>query len=229
MKIKWESPYYEFALPNKEIITIDVTSSASAGLPPNKKIVDAIDFFKRKGVKSILDFGCGSLRHTLPLLNAGFEVCAVEFTEQFNKPKCKENLQKAQQSPNFSTLLFPNQFIKNRKKYDAVLLVYVIQTMPIPREREYLIDLVYSKMKKESYLLYMSRYGQVKGLPNERKINDGYYMNITSKNKTFYTDFKTSYTHDKFKRHKLTHIRSLSDRGTDQIFIYSKGIKSLWA
>jgi hypothetical protein len=224
----WESPYYSVNTNSGSPITIDVTASASSGLKPNEAIYRAIDFFKEKGVKRILDFGCGSLRHTLPLLKAGFQVCAVEFEEQFNRPKSNEYLVEARKNPNFSALLFPKQFIDDKKKFDVSLLIYVIQTMPIPSERKYLMKLITGKMKKESYLLYMSRYGQVQGLPDERKVNDGYFMNERNKFKTFYRDFTTEETHDFFQKYKLEYIKSLRKRGTDQVFVYSKGKSALW-
>jgi len=79
----WNSPLYTLIAKNGKKVIIDVTSSVSAGLRPSKVIFQMIDFFKEKGVERIVDFGAGSLRHTFPLLKAGFIVCAVEFKEQF--------------------------------------------------------------------------------------------------------------------------------------------------
>ncbi|MBW2989375.1 class I SAM-dependent methyltransferase [Candidatus Woesearchaeota archaeon] len=40
---------------------------------PSKKVLEAIEFFKEKRVKKVLDLGCGTGRHTELLVNMGFE------------------------------------------------------------------------------------------------------------------------------------------------------------
>ncbi len=74
MKNLWQSPLYTLTAKNGKKVVIDVTSAVSAGLGPNRAINQVIKFFKDKGVKSVVDFGAGALRHTLPLLEAGFTV-----------------------------------------------------------------------------------------------------------------------------------------------------------
>src|SRR5439155_27303182 len=90
----------------------------------------------QKNVERIIDFGAGSLRHTFPLLDAGFQVCAVEFQENFDRPVCAKALAEAKQHSNFSTLIYPNDFISDRRRFDAAFLCYVLQVMPIRTERD---------------------------------------------------------------------------------------------
>src|SRR5437667_10433899 len=98
----WQKPLYQLTTKNGKKIVIDVTSSVSPGLPPNKVIDTLIPFFQQKNVERIIDFGAGSLRHTFPLLDAGFQVCAVEFQENFDRPVCAKALAEAKQHSNFS-------------------------------------------------------------------------------------------------------------------------------
>ena len=219
----WKTPYYNLTSRTNEDIRIDVTASVSAGLTPNASLLEFINFFHEKRIEKILDFGGGALRHTIPLLEEGFQVVVVEFDQQYERSKSKRQLEIAKEYPNFTKLVFPQDFRRDSYKYDLVLLLYVIQTMPIPSERNTLIRLLTQKMKSESYLLYMSRYGQVKDLPIDREISDGFFMNPTHKNKTFYRDFSAPETDEMFKKHKLKRIKTISKRGTDQIFLYSKG------
>jgi hypothetical protein len=94
----WSKPIYEFSKGGKKII-IDVTTSVSPGLAPNKVVTDLVPFFERQNVERILDFGAGALRHTFPLLDAGLQVCAVEFEECFARPICSKALADARKDP----------------------------------------------------------------------------------------------------------------------------------
>ena len=85
-------PLYHLRAKNGKSITVDVTLSVNPALGPNQAITEAIAFFKRKNVKKVLDFGAGALRHTLPLLKEGFQVCAVDFEEQFVNSPSKEGV-----------------------------------------------------------------------------------------------------------------------------------------
>lgn len=106
----WETPIYKIKAKSGKYIFIDVTTSCGPGLKPNKVIKEVARFFKEKKLENILDFGAGSLRHTFPLLRRGFQVCAVEFKKQFQKPFCKKTYKRARRSPNFSALIFNDQF-----------------------------------------------------------------------------------------------------------------------
>ena len=65
---RWVKPYYELKGTDGEKVLIDVTSSAAPGLGPSTVVGETIiPFFTIKGVKKILDFGSGSLRHTFPV------------------------------------------------------------------------------------------------------------------------------------------------------------------
>jgi len=220
----WSTPVYHLVAKTGKQIVVDVTTSVSAGLPPNKLLHDTlVNFFRSKGVESIVDFGAGALRHTFPLLQAGFQVCAVEFEEQFKKPICTEALHKADKHANFTKLIWPSDFRKDKRHFDAALLCYVLQTMPLHEERKLVLKLLRNKLSNDSYLLLMSRYGQISGIPRERTVEDGYYMWPDRAAHSFYTEFTTEETHKMVGDYGFRSLRSLSERGTDQVILYGKG------
>jgi len=220
----WLSPVYQLVAKNGKRITVDVTSSVSAGLPPNKLFESTlVKFFRGKGVEKIVDFGAGALRHTFPLLKAGFQVCAVEFEETFKRPTCAEAMSKAEGHPNFSKLIWPRDFRKDDREFDAALLCYVLQTMPLKEERSMVLKLLRKKLRRDSYLLWMSRYGQTGSIPREQIVKDGYFMWPERDSHSFYTEFCTEDTHKMFEDQGFRKLRSLSERGTDQVYLYGKG------
>jgi hypothetical protein len=229
MATLWETPFYPLTAKSGKKIVVDVTSSVSPGSPPNKVFGETlIAFFKEKGVERIVDFGAGALRHTFPLLGAGFQVCAVEFEEQFKKLSCSEALQKAELDANFSKLIWPGNFKKDRRRFDAALLCYVVQTMPDKDEREVVLKVLRKKLRDDNaYLVWMSRFGQTGGIPRSQMVRDGYFKYTERDMHSFYTEFTTEATHRMMEDFGFQRLRSLSERGTDQIFVYGRG-KSTW-
>lgn len=234
----WEKPIYKLKDSRNREITIDVTRSVSAGLKPAGVVTSTlIPFFLEKGVSRVLDFGAGALRHTIPLLDKGFEVCAVEFDEVFKKPVPSTKLALARSYHNFTKLVFPKEFISDNRKFDGIILSYVLQVMPKPNERKLLLKYLAQKMRPDSYLFYSSRYNEITLEDNNFRVNDGFYRGNNSKKTkanrkdrahSFYTEFLTEDTHQMFRDIGLQKIRSLGERGNDQIFVYVKG-KATWA
>ncbi len=224
----WESPLYSLTAKSGKKIIVDVTSSVSAGLPPNGAISETmIPLFEKKKVRRILDFGAGALRHTLPLLRARFEVCAVEFELQFTRPACQAARTRAQLDANFSALIWPHQFKADGRKFDAALLCYVLQIMPKPKERELVLQLVGKKLRRDAYVLWMSRFGQLHGIPRTHEVGDGFYKWEDREHQVFYREFSTEETHTMLKTVGFTLLRNLSERGTDQVLLYGRG-SSTW-
>jgi SAM-dependent methyltransferase len=220
----WNSPLYKLTTPDRRSIVVDVTSSVSAGLPPNEILRESvIPLFRAGRVQRVVDFGAGSLRHAFPLLKAGFQVCAVEFEEQFVRETCAKARKRAERNHNFSTLIWPKDFKDDNRKFDAALLCYVLQTMPCPEERKVALKLLFKKLKDDSYLLWMSRYGQLQNVPSCQKVSDGYYQRPERDHKSFVREFTTEETHEMMESFGFRRLRSLGKRGTDQIFLYGKG------
>jgi hypothetical protein len=225
MPVRWESPIYRLKTPTGREVTIDVTASVSGGLGPNQMVTGTlIPFFLQANVRKIIDFGAGALRNTLPLLAAGFEVCAVEFEHGFTRPTPAAQLSEARTYPNFSSLVWPHDFMNTGARFDVALLCYVLQTMPIPAERELVIKTLKKKLKSEAYLVYMSRYNQGFGsISRAQRVSDGYFMWPKREQHSFYREFTTPETHEMFTRRGFEYVRSLSQRGTEQMFLYGRG------
>lgn len=225
----WKTPIYRLSTPQGGKIEIDVTSSIGPGLGPHQVIKkDLVAFLKRTGgIKKALDFGAGALRHTFPLLKAGLEVCAVEFELAFSRPAGAKALARARRHAGFSRLIWPHEFISDTRRFDVALLCYVLQVMPIHSERKDALKYIYKKLKPDGYLLYMSRYGQLPDDWKARPVRDGYYGWPEREQHSFYREFTTEETHALFESFKFKYLRSLSKRGTEQVFLYGKG-SSVW-
>ncbi len=224
----WNSPIYKLKAKSGKMITIDVTTSAAPSSPPNKLIKDElIPLFKKRDVQRVLDFGGGALRHTLPLLKAGFEVCVVEFEEAFARDAAGRARAKAEKNANFSALVWPREFLKDRRKFDAALLSFVLQTMPIKSERNKVLKELAKKLRGDAYLFYMSRYGQDTKEDRKHRVKDGFYRWPERTTHSFYAEFKTEDTHKWLAKCGFERIKSLGARGTDQAFLYTCG-KGTW-
>src|SRR5271156_6352756 len=157
----WNSCFYKLKDARGKDVVIEVTSSVQPGIPHNNAINEFISQLTEKKLTKVVDFGAGALRHSFPLLRSGFQVCAVEFEEQFKRPECARALNRAQKDSNFSSLIWPGQFERDRRRFDAALLCYVLQTMPVPKERKNVLRFLKKKLSDDGYLLWMSRYGQM--------------------------------------------------------------------
>ena len=164
-------------------------------------------------MRAILDFGAGALRHTLPLLKAGFEVCAVEFERGFQREVAAEALRRAQEDGHFTSLIWPHDYLANGRRFDAALLCYVTQTMPVPKERARVLKGLAKKLKRDSYVLYMSRYNQgAANIASRQRVSDGFYMWPKREQHSFYREFSTPETHEMFSDYGFRYIRCLSQR-----------------
>lgn len=221
----WETPIYKMrAKSGKYVYIHDVTSSCAPGLSKNKSIDEIASFFTEKGVKTVLDFGAGALRHTLPLLDHGLSVTAVEFEEQFKRPSCRKAFEEAEKSPDFTKLIFPKQFISSRRRFDAALICFVIPTMPRERERTKLLRMIKKKMKKKAYIYWMSQYGKYDGrLVSSQRVGDGWYLHPKRKLHSFYREYKNEDIDLLMERIGFERIKVLSESGHDQFRLYARG------
>ena len=217
----WKSPLYSY---HAGSLVIDVTSSISAGLPPHRCLTNRFKpLVQAAEGRRILDFGAGALRHTLPLLRSPhFEVCAVEFEEAFVRKEAADARETAQRNANFSTLIWPKAFKRDRRRFDAAILSYVLQVMPEVREREMVIEQIAKKLVEGGHLLYMSRFGQVTAEMKTRQLKDGYWMWPNRQTHSFYVEFTHEQTDKMMEKHGLERAHSWSEGGKEQVFVYRK-------
>lgn len=204
----WDSPIYRFRIPEdgnnsqelKEIV-IDVTGSAPTFTKPSnalKKVLTEIFNSKElKPINSVLEFGAAKLKNIPFILDHGKTVSAVDFEKITQNSFTKEMLTKCGTYGNkFQKMIFPKPFISDSKKFDLALLINVLPVMPVFSERLFVLKLMYEKIKKGKYLLWVAqREGSYKKIREKGKntCGDGIWMGKTHRYKTFYKyhDIKT--------------------------------------
>jgi methyltransferase family protein len=203
----WESPLYPLNAfvgtdsggrrVYKEVV-IDVTRSAPPFATPGKTLTGALaQVIAKAGLpkdSTILDFGAGKLRNALHLLNAGYEVCGVEYKQLFDdSPQASAALSKAMKyRRRFSRLLFPHEFVRSTRRFDLVLLINVLNIMPVPAERLVVLQLCHEKLKVGGHLLWYTQRGDrtyISRMTPAYAIGDGYFVGRNARFKTFYREF----------------------------------------
>lgn len=192
----FESPIYKVKgkIGRKEQeILIDVTGSA-----PNFKIPGAqlestfrrlLKDYKKEKIK-ILDLGAAKLRNTVYLLKKGYTVHACEYEDLFQRMgQAKDFLDKAKTYSTFKKLAYPHDFLKNQQKFDAILLINVINIMPNPMERYALLKRCREIMTKNGILLWYTQHGTYDPRQAFGKLNDGLITGKGRKYHMFYRDF----------------------------------------
>ena len=228
---RFKDPYYPARRDGKKVV-IDVTNSISAGLESNAGLIDHVaKWMGERGSSRILDFGAGSLRHTLPLLKRGFQVTAVEFEQAFQSPRrrASQALEEARGHDGFTELIWPEGFLKSSRKYDVALLIYVLQTMPVKLERRIVLEAIGKRLDKNGpkRLFYASRTGEASSLPDSIRHNDGWVRGRGPNGFSFYSEMKAADTDQYFKARGFT--RSGSYKGATQPFIYDYKPGAIWS
>ncbi len=218
---RFESPQYNITTKGGEKLTIDVTNSISAGLPANAGLISHLVTWKKKtGASRLLDFGAGALRHTLPLLRAGFEVTAVEYAKAYERPRAAEFKETAERHNGFTRLMWPHDFVKSSHKYDAALLTFVLQVVPTKVDREAILRAIADRLDKNGHkrVYYASRVGEARSLEDDMIYNDGWVRGRGINDRTFYTEWTASETDEFFKQAGFARAGTYS--GASQGFIY---------
>lgn len=199
----WQSPLYIFKASHgldqtDDIeILVDVTWSSKPTRPQmSPALTTALrNTFTHIGASKlkILDFGAGKLRHTVPLLEKGHTVDAVDYRSLYIKPspEIRKNLSRAHQfGDRFKQVIYPAEFAKRQTDYDLILLINVLNIMPDPLERYFVLHKCNENLSNGGYLLWFCQFGDIFQLEatSELRITDG---GCTSKKgrKTFYKDY----------------------------------------
>jgi len=198
----WESPIYKFGTylnAKRQDIFIDVTGSAPSFSEPGKQLEGTFDVLL-EGLNpqkiKILDLGGGKLRNTIYLLKKGYTVYSCEFEDLFKRSKqAHEFLEEAKEFKNFKDLVFPYDLINLNRKFDVILLINVINIMPVPLERYYLLALCREKMKKNGKLLWYTQHGTYSEADAVARLFDGFVTGKGRKYNMFYRDFSREEIH----------------------------------
>jgi SAM-dependent methyltransferase len=102
---------------------------------PHEDIPKIVKLFKKKGVKRVLDLGCGSGRHLVYLARHGFEVYGIDISEtgiKLSKEWLKEENLKANLKIGdiYKKLPYSNNF------FDAIISVQVLHHNRIEKIRK---------------------------------------------------------------------------------------------
>ncbi len=197
----WDSPLTIYqkkeGLNNTREILLDVAWSAKPTRPEMApslatSLRQTFSHIRGKGPFKILDFGAGKLRHTVILLKGGHNVTAVEYPEIFHNPSptVKKFMQQAiKYKGRYGKVTYPNELISLNKTYDLIMLVNVIDIIPEPFERLFVLDQCNKKLEKNKYLLWFTQYGDI----DQRKVVSDFITDggctIKQSRKTFYTEF----------------------------------------
>lgn len=126
-------------------------------MKPHEDIDKIIKIFKEKGVKRILDLGCGIGRNLLCLAQQGFEVYGIDMSEEGIK-FTKESLKKRGLKANlrigniFEKLPYPDNF------FDAVVSVQVLQHGSLNQIRKAIAEI--ERVLKPKDLLFVTLCGR---------------------------------------------------------------------
>lgn len=195
----WRAPLYIFRkkdrLKDREVL-VDVTWSSK---PTRPEMAPALETALRKsfdhlGEQSlkILDFGAGNLRHSIPLLELGHLVTAVDYQNLFDKPSdlVQKNLAKARTfGKRFGQLVYPSDFVAFGGRYDLVLLINVLNIMPEPLERLFVIEHCGNKLKNNGHLLWFCQHGDRDQIAAASDVVTDGGCTTGKGRKTFYKDY----------------------------------------
>jgi SAM-dependent methyltransferase len=236
----WESPMYKLNRPlpatrsgkqRYEQIVIDVTKSAPPFWTPGKTLERAlkqtIQVAKIRKDHSILDFGAGKLRNSLFLLKQGYEVCAVEYEQLYRESSpAQSQLNDAYKyRKRFSKLIYPHEFEKGTHRFDLALLVNVTNIMPIPAERQFVLQCCQQKLRKNGYLLWYTQRGDAdyeERLVPRYQVGDGYYVGRNKRFKTFYREFTAAEIDTLVTGAGFEFVRSIPATARNQARLYRR-------
>jgi len=110
-----------------------------------KKVLETINFFKGKGLKRILDLGCGTGRHTTLLVKEGFEVYGCDNSEDALKIIKKFLVDNEFRLCDMTKLSYEDGY------FDGILCYQVIQHGKIAGIKQSISEM-YRVLKKGGYL-----------------------------------------------------------------------------
>lgn len=193
----WASPLFLYRKPesfddSREVL-VDVTWAAKPIQSEPASLVLGVfrEVFEHLGAgeRHILDFGAGKLRYSLFLLGLGHHVTAVDYPEPFERPtpEIESAVERAKMySQQFDRVFYPTELLALDRSFDLALLISVINIVPDPLERLFILDQCNRKLEPDGYLIWFGYYGDVSQLKaTSDRITDGGCTSQKGR-KTFY-------------------------------------------
>jgi len=149
------------------------------------------DYWRSKEYKEIIDLGCGQLRNSLFLVNH-FKLWICDFPQLLQNPILGQRLSHLQANHNFMGSVDLNIFQHGELKVDAVVIAYVLHTLPEIKMR---VEMVSNAIKntKPPHEIFVAvpngeyYYRQRMSISNQ--FNDGHLYDAGNGRKTFYREY----------------------------------------
>ncbi len=178
--------------PGKEApILIDLTRSAPNQIIPFPRIKELCMHWRSKGYREVVDLGCGQLRNAL-VLARHFRLWVCDFPEQFETPNVAQRLASLHRLSNFLGVISPAEFRTGKVSADAVVLAYVLHTLPEPRLRATLVESAVRNTKAPHELFVAApnaEYYYRQRMSSANGLNDGHFFYVGHGRATFYREY----------------------------------------
>lgn len=150
----------------------------------NKCVLDWIEKIPKHS--SVIDYGCGKLRYTIPLSNRVKNVCAVDSAEQINRAQII-NGRKSSLSE-YAAVNLKNVSVYDvrsdkwhSRMYDYALCTNVLSSIPYSEERISVLKNIFNVLRIDGKALITTQYrnsyfSNYSSKPNAERFNDGWII-----------------------------------------------------
>ena len=157
----------------------------------NKKMIEIIDNLPKD--ISVLDYGCGKLRYSIPLSKHVHDVVAIDSSFQVDKKQKRAGLCISPRDYNCKNLLVDSieSMTWANRKYDVVFCVNVLSAIPFDLEREIVIQNAKNVLKPNGYMLLVVQYRNsyftgYRSRDDTIRFNDGWLIKRKNNKYAFY-------------------------------------------
>ncbi len=136
-------------------------------LKPQEDILKIVKLFKKKGVKRILDLGCGSGRHIVYLVKHGFEVYGIDIAPR-GLQITKDWLKKEKLRANLKIGNVYKKLPYKNNSFDALISTQTLHHNRIGNIRKLIKEIERILKPKGLIFITVSKKGSIKDIPKEK-------------------------------------------------------------